>query len=43
MAGSIAQNHLSRVADQGRYGDTELVHVNEQEKEVLEMLIQILV
>ena len=38
MAGSIAQNHLSRVAAQGRYGDTELVHVNEQEKELLEYL-----
>jgi len=38
MAGSIAQNHLSRVAAQGRYGDTELVHVNEQEKDLLEYL-----
>ena len=39
MAGkSLADNHLSSLARKGRYGDTELVHVNEQEKSMLEAM-----
>jgi len=39
MAGkSLADNHLSSLARKGRRGDTELVHVNEQEKSMLEAM-----
>ena len=39
MAGkSLADNHLSSLARKGRYGDTELVHVNKQEKSMLEAM-----
>tara|TARA_R100001082_G_scaffold14765_1_gene7520 strand:+ start:2825 stop:3505 length:681 start_codon:yes stop_codon:yes gene_type:complete len=34
---NIAKNHLSNLANKGRFGDTELVHVNQQEKTMLEM------
>lgn len=33
---SLANNHLSNIAQQGRYGDTELAHVTKQEKNLLE-------
>ena len=35
---AIAENHLSELANKGRYGDTELVHVNKREKEALEAM-----
>ena len=35
---SIANNHLSEVAQLGRHGDTELAHVNKAEKNLLESL-----
>ena len=37
MANNFAKNHLSNMANKGRFGDTELVHVNQQEKTMLEM------
>ena len=33
---SLANNHLSNIAQQGRHGDTELAHVTKQEKNLLE-------
>jgi len=38
MANNLAQNHLSKIASKGRFGDTELVHVNQQEKDLLKSL-----
>ena len=35
---SIAQNHLSSLALKGRFGDTELAHVNPQEKSMLKSM-----
>ena len=35
---AIAENHLSSLANKGRYGDTELVHVNKREKEALKAM-----
>ena len=35
---NIAKNHLSSIAQKGRYGDTELAHVNPQEKSMLESM-----
>ena len=38
MAGNKLSMSLSKTAKKGRFGDTELVHVNEQEKDILESL-----
>ena len=38
VGSSLAQNHLSRLARQGRGGDTELAHVNPQEKAMLKSM-----
>ena len=38
MANNKLSMSLSKTAKKGRFGDTELVHVNEQEKELLESL-----
>ena len=38
VGSSLAQNHLSRLARQGRGGDTELAHVNPQEKSMLKSM-----
>ena len=35
---TLAKNHLSSLAQKGRYGDTELVHVNSKEKNMLEAM-----
>ena len=36
MTNTLAKNHLSNIAQQGRHGDTELAHVTKQEKNLLE-------
>ena len=38
VGSSLAQNHLSRLARQGRGGDTEIAHVNPQEKSMLKAM-----
>ena len=38
MDGNKLSMSLSKTAKKGRFGDTELVHVNEQEKDILESL-----
>ena len=38
MDGNKLTMSLSKTAKKGRFGDTELVHVNEQEKDILESL-----
>ena len=35
---TIATKHLSNTAKKGRFGDTELVHVNKQERDLLKSL-----
>jgi len=35
---SIAQNHLSELANKGRYGDTELAHVTKEEQNLLKSM-----
>ena len=45
MKGTMANNHLSKLAAKGRYGDTEIArtstgelwHVNPQEKSLMDM------
>ena len=38
MNNSMANKHLSDTAKKGRFGDTELVHVNKQERDLLKAL-----
>lgn len=38
MVNTLANNHLSNIAQKGRFGDTELAHVNRKEKNLLESI-----